>query len=478
MPSRNLITIIVTLFACYACYCVAVKNRDAATLAEAIDIVEREALYERDRPELFKSAMKGMLSGLDAHSKYLSGDVFRHFDEEIDGQFGGVGVYFENVPADGMYVLAVMPGHPADKSGLQAGDLIKSVDGESTVERERADIATLMRGKVGQSLTVEFERDGQIKTATIERDIIPLTSVHGYVRNLDGSWAYSLPSHPEIAYIRIKQFADPTTEELKKAFTQIGGDVESIIFDLRNNPGGLLDCATDICDMLLDQGLAIVSTRGRGKKILSEVTSEDDPTIAPDVRIVVLINRNSASASEIMAGCLQDHGRATIIGEQSWGKGTVQKVIRMKQGRAALKLTTSSYWRPSGKNIDRYEDESLKTKKWGVRPEPEFVVSMTEADVLSQLKQMQNREIRGLIPNEKQEQLMRLSTERFKRTIVDNIDQFAETEEPNDGPTPSMGVAKPISVDEIQSLDLDHDTVLEEAIEYLTRPATEAKIAA
>lgn len=478
MPSRNLITIIITLFASYACYSVAVKNRDAATLAEAIDIVQREALYERERPELFKAAMKGMLSGLDAHSSYLSGDRFRHFDEEIEGEFGGVGVYFENVPEDGMYVLAVMPGHPADKAGLEAGDLIKAVDGESAVGRQRSDIASMMRGKVGQELVVEFEREGKMQTANIRRDRIPLSSVHGYRRNPDGSWSYSLGSHPEIAYIRIKQFADPTTEELKQAFQAIDGDVKSIIFDLRNNPGGLLDCATDICDMLLDQGLEIVSTRGRGKKVISEVRSENDPTIAPDVRIVVLINRNSASASEIMAGCLQDHNRATIIGEQSWGKGTVQKVIHMKQGRAALKLTTSSYWRPSGKNIDRYDEEALKTKKWGVRPQPEFVVALEEADVISNLKQMQNREIRGLIPTAKQERLMQLSTERFKRSMEDNSDQFAESEEVDDDSASPSGSAKPIKIDDIESLELNHDAVLEEAIEFLTKPSIAAKSAA
>jgi len=485
MPSRNLITIIVTLFACYACYSVAVKNRDAATLAEAIDIVEREALYQRTRPELFQSAMKGMLSGLDAHSQYLSGDVFRSFDEEIDGQFGGVGIYFENVPDEGMYVLAVMPDHPADKGGLQAGDLIKSVDGKSTVQRERSDIATLMRGKVGESLDIEYERDGELKTASIQRAVIPLTSVHGYVRKPDGTWDYSLPSHPSIAYIRIKQYADPTTEELKAALRELDGDFESIIFDLRNNPGGLLNCATDICDMLLEEGKLIVSTRGRGKKILSEIWSSDEPTIGPDVRIVVLINRNSASASEIMAGCLQDHDRATIIGEQSWGKGTVQKVIQMKQGSAALKLTTSSYWRPSGKNIDRYEEESLKTKKWGVRPDPEFVVQMTEADMISQLKQMQNREIRGLIPIEKREQLMRLSTERFKQTIEDNIEELNASSEDatdkgttSDDPADPLDRITPIDVEEIDTIDFDYDEVLEKAIEFLTKPVGIGKIAA
>ena len=221
-----------------------------------------------------------------------------------------------------------------------------------------------------------------------------------------------------------------------------------------------------------------MTTCGRGKKVLSEVLSEDEPTIHSDVKIVVLINRNSASASEIMAGCLQDHHRATVIGEQSWGKGTVQKVIRMKQGRAALKLTTSSYWRPSGKHIDRYDEESLKTKKWGVRPGPEFVVSMTEAEVISHLKQMQNREIRGLIPSAKQDQLMQLATERFKQAMQDNVEQDVESDEQNDGSPPSMEIVKPIDVDEIESLNLDHDAVLEKAIEFLTRPAITTKIAA
>ena len=480
MPSRNLFTIVVSLFICYACYSVAVKNRDAATLAEAIDIVEREALYQKSRPELFKAAMKGMLSDLDVHSTYLSGDVFRNFDEEIEGEFGGVGVYFENVPADGMYVLAVMPGHPADKAGLMAGDLITSVDGESTINRDRSEIAGLMRGLVGESVSVEFKRDGELKTAEITRAIIPLTSVQGFVRNPDGTWDFSLPEHPEIAYIRIKQFADPTTGELKRAFKALDDNVEAIIFDLRNNPGGLLTCATDICDMLLDKGLTIVSTRGRGKKMISEIKSLDDPTIDPNVKIVVLLNRNSASASEIMAGCLQDHGRATVIGEQSWGKGTVQKVIQMKQGSAALKLTTSSYWRPSGKNIDRYEETSRKTKKWGVRPEPDGIVEMTEADVLSQLKQMQNREIRGLIPTEKQDALMQLSIDRFKQAMRDSIKEINDSakDEPVDKPKDPLDTIDRIDVEALEQIDLDGDPVLEKAIEFLTQPKAAAKVAA
>ena len=480
MPSRNLLTIVVSMFICYACYSVAVKNRDAATLAEAIDIVEREALYQKTRPELFKAAMKGMLSDLDIHSTYLSGDVFRNFDEEIDGEFGGVGVYFENVPADGMYVLAVMPGHPADEAGLEAGDLITSVDGESTINRDRGEISGLMRGLVGESVKVEFKRDGELKTAEITRAIIPLTSVQGYSRNIDGSWDFTLPQHPEIAYIRIKQFADPTTGELKAAFKTLGDDVESIIFDLRNNPGGLLTCATDICDMLLEKGLTIVSTRGRGKKILSEIKSRDEPTIDPSVKIVVLLNRNSASASEIMAGCLQDHGRATVIGEQSWGKGTVQKVIQMKQGSAALKLTTASYWRPSGKNIDRFEETSKKTKIWGVRPEKEDIIKLTEADVLSQLKQMQNREIRGLIPTEKQEQLMNLSIDRFKQAMQESIkemDDAAEVEV-KDKPKDPLDTIDRIDAEAIEQIDLKTDPVLDKAIEFLTKPKSAAKIAA
>lgn len=472
MPSRNFFTIIVSLFVCYACYSVAVKNRDAATLAEALDIVQREALYERTRPELFQSAMKGLLSDLDAHSTYLSGDVFRSFDEDIDGHFGGVGVYFESVPSDGMYVLAVMPGHPADDSGIEAGDLVTAVDGQSTVGLDRAEVARLMRGKIGQSLSVEFLRDGESKTAQITRADIPLTSVHGYQRNLDGSWDYRIPGHPDIAYIHIKQFAEPTTGELQQALASIDGKVDSIIFDLRNNPGGLLTCATDICDMFLPPGLTIVSTRGRGKKIISEIKSTIQPVIDPEIEMVVLLNRNSASASEIMAGCLQDHDRATVIGEQSWGKGTVQKVIQMKQGSSALKLTTASYWRPSGKNIDRFEEQSKKTGLWGVRPDDALVVPMTEVDIVSQLKQMQNREIEGLIPVDQRDALMQLSKDRFTAAMEQSVQEetakeTAKGDSQTDSPADPLDTVDPIDVDAIKELDFDTDAVLEKAIKFL-----------
>lgn len=478
MPSRNFFTIIVSLFICYACYSVAVKNRDATTLAEALDIVQREALYERTRPELFQSAMDGLLSDLDAHSTYLSGDTFRSFDEDIDGQFGGIGVYFESVPSDGMYVLAVMPGHPADRSGIKAGDLVTTVDGETTIGLDRRDVARLMRGNVGQTLNVDYLRDGQQGTAEITRDTIPLTSVHGYQRNLDGSWDYAVPGHPEIAYIHIKQFAEPTTGELQRALASIDGEVDSIIFDLRNNPGGLLTCATDICDMFLPPELTIVSTRGRGKKIISEIKSTIEPVIDPRVEMVVLLNRNSASASEIMAGCLQDHGRATVIGEQSWGKGTVQKVIQMKQGSSALKLTTASYWRPSGKNIDRFEEQSKETGVWGVRPDPEFIVPMTEVDIVSQLKQMQNREIEGLIPANQRDALMQLSKDRFTAAMEESVqEETAKGDSQTDSPADPLDTVDPIDVDAIKEMDFDKDPVLEKAIDFLSSPPA-AKAAA
>ena len=491
MPSRNFFTLIVSLFCCYACYSVAVKNRDATTLAEAIDIVEREALYQRSRPELFNAAMKGMLSDLDRHSIYMSGDVSRSFNEEIDGQFGGVGVYFENVPADGMYVLAVMPGHPADKSGMKAGDLIVAVDGQSTLNQDRGDIAKLMRGKVGESLEVEFKRNGETKTANIVRAIIPLTSVHGYSRRLDGSWDFTLPDAPNIAYIRIKQFADPTTEEMKAALDSLGEEVDSIIFDLRNNPGGLLTCATDICDMFIEKDLTIVSTRGRNKKLIHEIKSVTDPTVSPSIKIVILVNRNSASASEIMAACLQDHNRATIIGEQSWGKGTVQKVIQMKQGNAALKLTTASYWPPNDENIDRFEKDAKVSGIWGVRPKPENLVPITPAEVLGQLKQMQNREIRGLIPLEDRSRLIKLTEDRFKQSLRESLDEAnekvveagamkeeeVETELPQTTEVDAEDLDDEIDRQTIDAIDLEHDEMLERAIEFFTRPA-EQKIAA
>jgi len=185
-------------------------------------------------------------------------------------------------------------------------------------------------------------------------------------------------------------------------------EINGLIIDLRNNTGGLLDVATDICDMFLPEELLIVSTKGRGKVVLQEFSSTPQLALNPSVPICILVNRNSASASEILAGCLQDHGRAIVIGEQTWGKGTVQNVIPIRRGESALKLTTASYWRPSGKSIDRHDEISKKTNVWGIQPNEGFEIEVEEEQVFENMRQRNLRDLRGLLTEEESEMINQL----------------------------------------------------------------------
>ena len=225
-----------------------------------------------------------------------------------------------------------------------------------------------------------------------------MPSVNGDFRNPDGSWQFTLSEHPRIGYIRLQQFGEKSGTEITDALSSIAGKTDGLILDLRNNAGGLLNVAIQICDLFINKGELIVSTKGRKGKVIREFFATHDPIIKSGYPVVVLINRNSASASEILAGCLQDHQCAVIIGEQSWGKGTVQDVIPMQRGESALKLTTRSYWRPSGKEIDRFSDLAKKTMVWGVRPNEGFAIKMSEEEVFDNLRHRSIRDLEGLMP--------------------------------------------------------------------------------
>ncbi len=400
MPPRNLLVIAVTIVVSLACYSVASKNRYANLFAEALDVIDRQSLKQIPREKLFVSAMEGMLKDLDEHSMYISGEMFQMFDEDIRQEFGGVGMYIETDPrTKRLTVLAPMPGTPAFEAGLRSGDQIIEIDGQETEGKSRADAIKLLRGPVGKPLKLQIERGNELLTKTLTRAIIPVASVHGDFRTPDGKWKYVLKEVPQIGYIRLLQFGEKSGEEFAAALGEMG-DVDGLIIDLRNNSGGLLKVAIDICDMFLPPDKTIVSTRARNSVLDQEVFSTSRLALSPGIPICVLVNRNSASASEVVAGCLQDHGRAILVGEQSWGKGTVQNVIPIQRGESALKLTTSSYWRPSGEHIDRYDEIAKETRVWGVHPDPGFSVEQTEEDVFNNIRARSLRELKGLLSPE------------------------------------------------------------------------------
>ena len=397
MPLRNIFFIALSIIVSLACYSVAAKNRHATLFAEALDLVENEALQQVPREQLFDSAMKGMLSELDEHSTFISGERYKAFNDDMRQKFGGVGMYVDNDTSnEKLIVLAPIPGTPAFEAGVQIGDEILEIDGQSTQGVTRADAIKRMRGPVGKAVEIVMGRGGKRIKMSLKRASINVPSVHGDWRNPDGSWNYVLKEDSDIGYIRLLQFGDHSTEEIRAAIEKVNGRVDGLILDLRNNTGGLLTSATDICDMFLEGNLEIVSTKARRSELNQQFKSSTGTVLNPSTPVVVLVNRNSASASEILAACLQDHDRAVIIGEQSYGKGTVQNIIPMQRNRSVLKLTTASYWRPSGIQIDRNDEKTKESGVWGVQPNEGYAIELSEADVFENIRRRSVRDLMGL----------------------------------------------------------------------------------
>ena len=289
--------------------------------------------------ELIKAAINGMLTSLDPHSSYLDEDDRKRLDVDTKGEFGGLGI---EVTMEGGYVKVVSPidETPAAKAGIQPNDLIISLDGKSVRGMALTDAVEIMRGKVGEKIVLTIRRgDDAPFDVELVRDVIKVSPVRSRVEG-------------KIGYVRITSFNRQTEENLVKAVetlkTDIGENLQGYILDLRNNPGGLLDQAIAVSDAFLDQG-EIVSTRGRDKEKAQRYNAEPGDII-DGMPLVVLINGGSASASEIVAGALQDHGRAILVGQRSFGKGSVQTVQRIP-GHGAMRLTIARYYTPSGISI-------------------------------------------------------------------------------------------------------------------------------
>lgn len=398
MPLRNVVVIILTTIFSIACYGVASKNRFANLFAEALDVVETKSLREIPREKLFDSALNGMLKDHDQHSQYISGSRYKAFDEDIRQEFGGVGMYVDvDRETKVLTITAAMPDTPAYRAGLQPGEKIVKIEGKSTAEMSRGKAVEFMRGVAGSTVNLTIEGKEGERDVDLVREVIPVASVHGDLRLQDGGWNFTLKENPRIGYIRLLQFGDRSVEEFAAALKEVDGKVDGLVVDLRNNAGGLLSAAVEISDMFLDQDQMIVQTRGRGDVVTSEYFSTSRVGFGLKLPLVVLINRESASASEIVAACLRDHGRAVLVGESSWGKGTVQNVIPIKRGQSALKLTTSSYWPPSGENFDR-DPHLNKTKgKYGVHPDEGWTVELDDDEVLLNYQKRHERDLEGLI---------------------------------------------------------------------------------
>jgi carboxyl-terminal processing protease len=316
--------------------------RQLELFADVLARVEQDYVTEVDEEAAMEAALQGMLASLDPHSSYLSPDDFRDMRSQARGEYQGLGI--EVTMEDGVVrVVSPIDDTPAARAGIQAGDYITAVNGQSIVGGTLNDAVTLMRGEVGTEVTVTIAREGRDPfDVTVARQTITTRAVTARVEDGD------------IGVIRISTFNERTGSMLQDAIRQVrrdaGSNLRGVVIDLRNNPGGLLDQAIEVSDAFLDGG-EVVSTRGRRPEDVQRYNARRGDDMA-GVPLVVLINGASASASEIVAGALQDRGRALIVGTDSFGKGSVQTLIPLQGGRdGALRLTTARYYTPAGRSI-------------------------------------------------------------------------------------------------------------------------------
>ncbi len=349
---------------------------------EVLAEVQTKYVEEKSLDQLMTDALKGMVSSLDPHSSYLTPEEFNELKEDTKGTFSGIGI--EITPKDGVLtVVAPIEGTPADLAGVQAGDKIIKINGNLTRNMSLTEAVKSIRGERGTKVTLSLQRQGEgdLIEVAIVRDVIPIHSVR-----------FNL-LEDEYGYIRIVSFQENTSKDLIKALQTLQSQptpIKGLVLDLRNDPGGLLQEAVRVADQFINEGI-IVTTSGRTPD-QQMVFRASRLTAANNYPIVCLVNNGSASASEIVAGALQDHKRAIIMGTTTFGKGSVQTVIPLED-KGALKLTTARYYTPSGRSI---QAEGI---------EPDMVVPLeVPKDTVEAGHEVRERDFRGAMPNQNQNQ--------------------------------------------------------------------------
>ncbi len=319
-------------------------TRDQLTVfAEALGIIEDNHVDPKDTKKLIYGAIKGMTGSLDSHSSFMAPDEFKELQIETKGSFSGIGIEI-TLKDNLLIVVSPIEGTPAYRAGLQAGDRIIKIDGQNTKNMNLIDAVRRIRGSKGSTVTLTIMRENvdKLKTFSLVREIIPIRSVR--MRYFEDG----------IGYVRITNFQDKTDQDLKQALKDLLSKCKpfrGLILDLRNDPGGLLDQAVKVSDEFLSSGL-IVYTEGRNKaQTMRFYANDNDSSLEKSIPLVVLINEGSASASEIVAGAIQDQKRGLLVGTKSFGKGSVQTIIPLEDG-SALRLTTAHYYTPSGRSIN------------------------------------------------------------------------------------------------------------------------------
>jgi carboxyl-terminal processing protease len=386
MPKRNLFVLFVMIAAGGIAWLAREHTRHGRRFGEVLAAIDGAYIEPVDRQTLFDAAMEGVFAHLDEHSAFVSGAGRRRLEAALDQEFGGVGLELAEIGAGkGLEVVSPVLGSPAWRAGIATGDRIMAIDGIATREMPLHEALRRLRGKAGTQVTIALdvvaEPTGETRnrrTTTLVREVVRTESVLGDRRRADGSWDWEVEGEPGTWLVRITSFGERTADELRRALDAISdrravadAPAGGLVIDLRGNAGGLLASAVEACDLLLDDGV-IVSTRGRtagaSGDVAVDVRRASRGAALADMPIAVLVDGLTASAAEVMAACLQDHGRAVVVGSRSFGKGTVQSLLPLSDGSGLVKLTTSEYLRPSRANIHRRADDDAAAT-WGVTPD-------------------------------------------------------------------------------------------------------------
>src|SRR5262245_44408776 len=413
------------------------KHDNLRLLVDVLEEVQQKYVRELDDDkmrELVENMISGGLNRLDPHSDFIGADEFRAFQKTSKGKLGGVGIRIEMEPRTGQVVVQRPTlGTPAFEAGILAGHVIVKIDGNTTENMPLKKVVDTITGEPGTKVTLTVLHEGAKTPVDIEltRAEIHIDSVLGDQRKKDNvkEWDFWIDPESRIAYIRVIGFTETTVDELTKVVDSLQkANMKGLILDLRTNPGGLLKAAVEASSIFLEEGKNVVTTKGRGNDN-REVFNVRRSGVVPQANpypIAVLLNRYSASAAEIVAAALQDHLRAVIIGERSYGKGSVQNVIAMEGGATALKLTTASYWRPSGKNIHRFPD-AKEEEEWGVKPNKGFEVKLSDEERVNYFRWRYNRDIvrrNGEGPKPKDEEKLK----DFRDRVLDKAVEYVRGE--------------------------------------------------
>jgi carboxyl-terminal processing protease len=374
------------------------RSDDYAFFDPHIDVkaaVTQRFANEPDTRAMQEGAIRGMLEALDdPYTFYVPPANSENFQRDLTGEYVGIGVAVLDI--DGwLTIVTPLDGGPAIDAGLMADDRIVEIEGVSTADKTPDECVELLKGEEGTTVDIVIERDGVRIPKTVERRRIHLQTVRGHHRIGDGQWEHVLEDDPKIGYIRVSQFNLTTADEFDDALDLIGADltgenaIGGLIIDLRGNPGGIMDAAARMADRFISEGVIVATEYRPGSNQRAETIRAREAGTLPEFPTIVLVDDTSASASEIFAGALQDHGRAVILGTRTFGKASIQGVYEIFSSGGSLKLTEGRYTLPSGRSPHR----DTGATEWGVDPDPGFYVPMTTEERIAAIRAQQDEEI-------------------------------------------------------------------------------------